>query len=91
LPNAISPLIVAATLQIGGVILQETALSFLGFGVQPPMPSWGNMLTNAQRFIDLEGARMLIYIPGAFIFLTVLSFNLLGNGLRDALDPRLRE
>ncbi|MBI3915338.1 MAG: ABC transporter permease [Chloroflexi bacterium] len=91
LPNAISPIIVAASLQIGGVILTETALSFLGLGVQPPTPSWGNMLTNAQRFIDIESARGLLFIPGTFIFITVLAVNFMGNGLRDALDPRLKE
>ena len=89
LPNATSPMIVAATLQIGGVILTETALSFLGFGVQPPTPSWGNMLTNAQQYLFL--APSLIFIPGVFIFITVLSVNFMGNGLRDALDPRLKQ
>jgi peptide/nickel transport system permease protein len=71
------------------VILTETALSFLGMGVQPPTPSWGNMLTNAQQY--LYSAPHLIVIPGIFIFVTVLAGNLMGNGLRDALDPRLRE
>jgi peptide/nickel transport system permease protein len=89
LPNALSPIIVAATLALGGVILTETALSFLGLGVQPPTPSWGNMLTNAQQY--LYRAPSLIIIPGFFIFITVLAGNLMGNGLRDALDPRLKE
>jgi peptide/nickel transport system permease protein len=89
LPNAFSPVIVAATLALGNVILTETALSFLGMGVQPPTPSWGNMLTNAQQY--LYTAPHLIIIPGIFIFVTVLAGNLMGNGLRDALDPRLRE
>jgi peptide/nickel transport system permease protein len=89
MPNATSPIIVAATLQMGGVILTETALSFLGMGVQPPTPSWGNMLTNAQQY--LYSAPHLIIIPGIFIFITVLAGNMMGNGLRDALDPRLRE
>ncbi len=89
LPNATSPIIVAASLAIGGVILTETALSFLGMGVRPPTPSWGNMLTNAQQY--LYRAPHLIIIPGIFIFITVLAGNLMGNGLRDALDPRLRE
>jgi peptide/nickel transport system permease protein len=89
LPNAFSPVIVAATLALGNVILTETALSFLGMGVQPPTPSWGNMLTNAQQY--LYTAPQLIIIPGIFIFVTVLAGNLMGNGLRDALDPRLRE
>jgi len=89
LPNATSPIIVAATLALGGVILTETALSYLGMGVRPPTPSWGNMLTNAQQY--LYSAPHLIVIPGFFIFITVLSGNLMGNGLRDALDPRLKE
>ena len=89
LPNATSPIIVAASLAIGNVILVETALSFLGMGVQPPIPSWGNMLTNARQY--LYRAPHLIVIPGIFIFITVLAANLMGNGLRDALDPRLRE
>ncbi|MEP7200713.1 MAG: ABC transporter permease [Chloroflexota bacterium] len=91
LPNATSPIIVAATLQIGGVILLETALSFLGLGVQPPTPSWGNMLTNAKQFMDSEATAIFIFIPGFFIFITVLAVNLMGNGLRDALDPRLKQ
>lgn len=88
LPNATSPIIVAATLAIGNVILTEAALSFLALGVQPPTPSWGNMLNNAQQY--LYSAPFLIVIPGFFIFVTVLSGNLMGNGLRDALDPRMR-
>jgi peptide/nickel transport system permease protein len=88
LPNASSPIIVAATLAIGNVILTEAALSFLALGVQPPTPSWGNMLNNAQQY--LYSAPFLIVIPGFFIFVTVLSGNLMGNGLRDALDPRMR-
>jgi len=89
LPNAFSPIIVAATLALGGVILIETALSYLGMGVQPPTPSWGNMLTNSRQY--LYRAPQLIVIPGIFIFITVLAANLMGNGLRDALDPRLRD
>ena len=88
LPNATSPIIVSATLALGGVILTESALSFLGMGVQPPVASWGNMLSNAQQY--LYRAPFLIVIPGFFIFVTVLSGNLMGNGLRDALDPRMR-
>lgn len=86
LPNASSPIIVAASLSVGNVILTETALSFLGMGVQLPQPSWGNMLTNSQQY--LYRAPFLIVIPGFFIFVTVLAANLLGNGLRDALDPK---
>ena len=89
LPNATSPMIVAATLSIGTVILTETALSFLGMGVQPPVPSWGNMLTKGEQYLYL--APFLIIIPGAFIFVTVLAANLMGNGLRDALDPKMSE
>jgi len=89
LPNATSPMVVASTLAIGNVILVETALSYLGMGVKPPTPSWGNMLTNARQY--LYRAPFLIVIPGIFIFITVLAGNLMGNGLRDALDPRLRE
>jgi len=88
LPNATSPIIVSATLALGGVILTEAALSFLALGVQPPTPSWGNMLTNAQQY--LYRAPYLIVIPGFLIFVTVLSGNLMGNGLRDALDPKMR-
>ena len=89
LPNATSPIIVAATLSLGNVILTETALSFLGMGVQPPTPSWGNMLSNSQQY--LYRAPFLIVIPGFFIFVTVLAANLAGNGLRDAMDPRMSE
>lgn len=88
LPNATSPIIVSATLALGNVILTEAALSFLALGIQPPTPSWGNMLTNAQQY--LYSAPHLIIIPGVFIFVTVLSGNLMGNGLRDALDPRMK-
>jgi peptide/nickel transport system permease protein len=88
LPNATSPIIVAATLALGNVILTEAALSFLALGVQPPTPSWGNMLNKAQQY--LYSAPHLIVIPGFFIFVTVLAGNLMGNGLRDALDPRMR-
>jgi peptide/nickel transport system permease protein len=87
-PNALAPVIVASTLIVGGAILTEAALSFLGIGIQPPVPSWGNMLQNAQDFI-LSAPRLAVY-PGIMIFLTVLCFNFLGDGLRDALDPRLK-
>ena len=88
IPNALAPVIVAATLTVGGAILSEAALSFLGIGIQPPTPSWGNMLQNAQDFI--WNTPWLAVWPGAMIFLTVLCFNFLGDGLRDALDPRLK-
>lgn len=87
-PNTLAPLIVQATLQIGGAILVEAALSFLGFGIQPPVATWGNMLTNAQEYIFT--APWLALPPGFMIFITVLAFNYLGDGLRDALDPRSR-
>ncbi|HEV8339133.1 MAG TPA: oligopeptide ABC transporter permease [bacterium] len=88
IPNSLAPVIVAATLTVGGAILSEAALSFLGIGIQPPTPSWGNMLQNAQDFIWTTP--WLAIWPGAMIFLTVLCFNFLGDGLRDALDPRLK-
>lgn len=88
IPNALAPVIVSATLTVGGAILSEAALSFLGIGIQPPIPSWGNMLQNAQDFVWTSP--WLAVWPGVMIFLTVLCFNFLGDGLRDALDPRLR-
>ncbi|NHK39125.1 ABC transporter permease subunit [Thermus thermophilus] len=87
-PNTMAPLIVQATLQVGQAILVEAALSFLGFGIQPPVATWGNMLTNAQEYIFI--APWLALPPGFMIFITVLAFNYLGDGLRDALDPRSR-
>ena len=84
-PNAMAPIIVEGTLQVGIAILVEAALSFLGFGIQPPVSTWGNMLTNAQTYIFY--APWLAFPPGALIVLTVLSINFLGDGLRDALDP----
>ncbi len=86
LPNVISPIIVATTLSIGNVILLESVLSFLGLGIQPPIASWGNMLTGAQELIWT--APMLVFWPGMLIFVTVIAFNFLGDGLQDALDPR---
>jgi peptide/nickel transport system permease protein len=84
-PNAIAPIIVEGTLQVGIAILVEAALSFLGFGIQPPVSTWGNMLTNAQTYIFF--APWLAFPPGGMIVLTVLAINFLGDGLRDALDP----
>jgi peptide/nickel transport system permease protein len=89
LPNVLGPVIVLATLSVGGIIILEAALSFLGFGIQRPTPSWGNMLADARAYI-LTFVHMAIP-PGVMIFLTVLAFNLVGDGLRDALDPRQRE
>ena len=88
IPNSLAPVIVAATLTVGGAILAESGLSYLGLGIQPPTPSWGNMLQRAQEYI--WNASWLAVFPGVFIFITVLSFNFLGDGLRDALDPRLK-
>ena len=89
LPNAVAPILVAATLGVGGAILTESVLSFLGIGVQPPTPSWGNMLTEGKD--NLEIAWWLSMFPGLAILVTVLGYNLLGEGLRDALDPRMRD
>jgi len=88
LPNALAPVFVTATLDVATAILVEAGLSFLGFGVQPPAPSWGNILTDGRAYIF--DAWWLTLFPGLAILITVLSFNLLGEGLRDALDPRLR-
>ncbi len=88
LPNLVSPIIVATTLSVGNVILLESVLSFLGLGIQPPVPSWGNLLTNAQELI--WSAPSLAFFPGLLIFVTVIAFNFLGDGLQDALDPRAR-
>ena len=86
LPNAMGPILVAATLAVGNVVLFESVLSFLGLGVRPPTPSWGNMLTGAQELI-WEAPRLAVW-PGALIFATVVSVNLLGDALRDRFDPR---
>jgi len=86
LPNVVSPIVVATTLSVGTVILLESVLSFLGLGIQPPVPSWGNMLTNAQELANRAPA--LAVWPGAAIFVTVMAFNFLGDGLQDAFDPR---
>ncbi|MBN2003475.1 MAG: ABC transporter permease [Anaerolineae bacterium] len=88
IPNAMAPIIVSTTLGLGGVIVLESALSFLGFGIQPPIPTWGNMLQAAQQ--GLLGQPAKIFYPGLAIFLTSLAFNYVGDGLRDALDPRLK-
>ena len=89
LPNLTSPIIVATTLAAGNIILLESVLSFLGLGIQPPLPSWGNLLTNAQEMI-WESPLQAFY-PGVLIFATVIAFNFLGDGLQDALDPRATE
>ena len=87
LPNALSPVLVSATFGVAGAILTELGLSFLGLGVQPPDPSWGNILTSGKD--NIEVAWWLSVYPGLAILITVLSYNLVGEGLRDALDPRL--
>jgi peptide/nickel transport system permease protein len=89
LPNALTPVLVSATLGVAGAILTESALSFLGIGVQPPTPSWGNMLIAGKQ--TLGTAWWLSAFPGLAILVTVLGYNLLGEGIRDALDPRLRD
>ena len=88
MPNIAAPLIVQATLAIAAAVIAEASLSFLGLGQQPPAPSWGSMLNTAKNFVD--NAPWMAVWPGLSIFLLVLSFNLLGDGLRDALDPRQR-
>ena len=88
LPNAVAPMVVLASLGMGNAILAEAALSFLGLGIQPPEASWGSMLNVGMGF--LRDASFLSTFPGVAIFVTVLGFNLLGDGLRDALDPRMR-
>ena len=87
-PNIMAPVLVAATLKVATAVLMESYISYLGYGVQPPLASWGNMLTNAQGYFDT--VPWLAILPGVMITLTVMSFNFLGDGLRDALDPRLK-
>jgi peptide/nickel transport system permease protein len=87
-PNLLPLMIVLAAIDVAGIILAESAISYIGFGIQPPVPSWGNMLNNASTFL-FKGPH-LIYGPGIAIALTVLCLYLIGDGLRDALDPRLR-
>ena len=87
LPNALAPIVVAATLTVARAILMESYVSYLGYGIQPPTASWGNMLNNAQEY--LTSAPWLALLPGALITLAVTGFNFVGDGLRDALDPRL--
>ncbi len=89
IPNAIGPVLVSATLGVGGAILVESSLSFLGIGVQPPVPSWGNILMDGKSTLGV--AWWLTIFPGVFITLTVLAYNIVGEALRDALEPRLKE
>jgi peptide/nickel transport system permease protein len=88
LPNCMAPILVSATAAFGGLILAEAGLSFLGLGVQPPTPSWGMMLSTGRAY--MQAAPFVAMWPGLAIFITVLGFNLLGDGVRDATDPRLR-
>lgn len=90
LPNVTAPIIVNATLMVASAILYESTLSFLGLGVSPPEFSWGSMLTDAQNIILLEKAPWTAFFPGLAIFLTVLAFSFVGDALRDALDPKLK-
>ena len=89
LPNALAPVLVSATLGVASAVLIESALSFLGIGVQPPTPSWGNILTQGKEVLGV--AWWLSFFPGLAILLTVLGYNLLGEGIRDATDPRLKK
>jgi ABC-type dipeptide/oligopeptide/nickel transport system permease subunit len=88
LPNSLPPLMVLLSINLGTAILMEASLSYLGIGILPPTPTWGNMVSTTQRF--LLGHPLLPIVPGVAIFLLVLAFNMVGDGLRDALDPRLR-
>ncbi|HEY9854515.1 MAG TPA: ABC transporter permease [Stenomitos sp.] len=89
IPNALAPVFVSATLGVADAITLESALSFLGVGIQPPIPSWGNLLTDAQQYLVMTP--WLAFYPGLLIFLTVASINFVGDGLRDALDPKLKQ
>lgn len=88
LPNVVSVMVVAASLSVGAVILLEAALDYIGLGISPPTPSWGNMISNSQVYFYHSVS--LVVLPGAAIFATVLAMNIFGNGIRDAIDPRLR-
>ena len=88
LPNSLAPLIVEFTMAIAGAILSIAGLSFLGLGIQPPLPEWGAMLTNARGYI--RDAWHITIFPGLTILITILALNIIGDGLRDALDPKLK-
>jgi peptide/nickel transport system permease protein/oligopeptide transport system permease protein len=90
MPNAIAPIIVYATMSVGGTILTEAALSFLGLGVQPPEISWGRMINDGRNYL-ISNHPGLVFWPGLAIILTVLAFTLLGDGLRDALDVKMKD
>lgn len=87
-PNVLAPFTVQATLALSGAILTEASMSFLGLGIQPPQPSWGSMLSDARKFMEI--APWLVIFPALFIIITILSFNILGDALRDVLDPKLK-
>lgn len=89
LPNAFAPILVSITMSVGGIILSEAGLSFLGLGIQPPTPSWGNMLQTASALYVLQGMPWMWLPPGILVVITVLCVNFLGDGLRDAIDPRM--
>ncbi len=89
LPNMLSPIIVAVTVDIATVIMAEATLSFLGIGIQPPYPSWGRMISDARQYLRSEP--YLIIFPSMALAMTVMAFNFFGDALRDALDPRLRK
>lgn len=91
LPNTVPIIIVSATLSLGGAILSESSLSFLGLGVMPPTPSWGNMIQSVYDLYNIQNRPWLWVPPGLFIFLTVMAINLFGDGLRDAIDPKLKK
>jgi peptide/nickel transport system permease protein len=88
LPNCIAPIIVQVTLRVAAAILQTSSLSFLGIGVKPPTPEWGNMLADGRNYLRQAGH--LTLFPGLAIMITILAINLLGDGLRDALDPKMK-
>ncbi|MBQ8507813.1 MAG: ABC transporter permease [Clostridia bacterium] len=88
IPNALGPIIVTTTMNVAGMILSAAGLSFIGMGVQPPAPEWGALLSDAETY--MFDAPHLLYFPGLFIVISALSFNLVGDGLRDALDPKLK-
>jgi peptide/nickel transport system permease protein len=88
LPNALAPVMVSASFGVASAILVESSLSYLGFGVQPPTPSWGDILSQSRDYMDI--AWWLTLFPGLAIFLTITAFNLVGEGLRDAIDPKMR-
>lgn len=87
-PNVLAPFTVQATLALSGAVLTEASMSFLGLGIQPPNPSWGSMLSDARKYMEI--APWLVIFPALFIVLTILSFNVLGDALRDVLDPKLK-